>query len=344
MLPLLLAGVTAAALPAVDIRKSDTALDFTLGGHPITRYQYAGTVQVEKGDGQKPLAKPFFHPLNVHMGGPSVTRAWPMVRGTPGETTDHFHQKAVWFCHGDVEPGWVTLTTKSADGRAGAANFWSEAAGHGRIVCVHVGEPEFSGPSHAKIATRNEWQAADGTKLLDEARIIGFTDLHHGVLLTLDITLTAAYGPITFGDTKEGSMGVRVHDAMRLQRKAPAAVTTSDGAVVRSPINGTLPVWGKPADWHDYSGTVDGKPVGLAVFDHPANKPRANWHTRDYGLMAANPFARARSGFPAQKGNTELAKLAKGESLRLRYGVYAHHGDAAGGKVAEAFAGFAAGK
>ena len=56
--------------------------------------------------------------------------------------------------------------------------------------------------------------------------------------------------------------------------------------------------------------------------------------------MAANPFGRAGS-FPAQKGKTELVKLAKGDHLKLRYGIYAHAGDAAAGQVAETFRAFA---
>jgi hypothetical protein len=322
------------AQPGVAVERSDTHLTFTTGGRLLTRYQYAGDVQEEKGTGRKPLAKPFFHPLPAPDGTP-VTRAWPMARGTPGETTDHFHQKSVWFCHGDIEPGWTKLTTKSADGRVGAANFWTEATGHGRIVCVAV-EP--AADSAGVVRTRNEWRTADGLKLLDEVRLIRVEPRPEGTLIALDITLTAPDGPITFGDTKEGAMGVRVHDGLTV--KAGGTVTAADGTRAAAPAKDNLPMWGRAADWHDYSGTLDGKPVGLAVFDHPQNQPRAAWHTRAYGLMAANPFGRARSGFPLYKGQPELAKLAKGESLRLRYGVYAHAGDAISGKVAEAFAGF----
>src|SRR5438270_8257923 len=95
------------------------------------------------------------------------------------------------------------------------------------------------------------------------------------------------------------------------------------------------------ADWCDYSGTVDGQLVGIALFDDPANRPRACWHSRGYGLMAANPFGRKASGFPAMQGRDDVAKLAKGEHLKLRYGLFLHAGDATEGKLAEAFAAFA---
>jgi hypothetical protein len=53
--------------------------------------------------------------------------------------------------------------------------------------------------------------------------------------------------------------------------------------------------------------------------------------------MAANPFGRAKSGFPDRKEKTELVKLGKGEHLKLRYGILLHAGDVKEGKVAEMF-------
>jgi len=48
--------------------------------------------------------------------------------------------------------------------------------------------------------------------------------------------------------------------------------------------------------------------------------------------MAANPFGRAKSGFSV--GKSELVKLAKGEHLKLRYGLLIHSGTQ-GGRVAD---------
>lgn len=336
---LLLLAPAAPAADPVKITRGRDALELHAGKELVAKYQFAGTVPKEKGDGTKPLAKPFFYPLNAP-GGTTVTRGWPVVPAEPGETTDHVHQKSVWFCHGDVIPeGGVKV--KSADKRVHGVDFWAEGGNHGRIVCVEVGEPKQVSANHAAIPTRNEWRAADGMKVLDESRTIHLIATPAGRLIVLEIDLHATAGPVTFGDTKEGSMGVRVHDAIRLNGKgSDGVVTSSTGDVVKAPAKDNLPVWGKPADWHDYSGTIDGKPAGLAVFDDPRNPVRANWHTRAYGLMAANPFGRAGS-FPSQKGMTELVKLAEGDHLKLRYGIYAHAGDAAAGQVAEAFRAFA---
>lgn len=335
---LLFAAPAVANDPAVVIKKGDVLLALVAGNEVVAKYRFAGEVQVEKGTGTKPLAKPFFYPLAAP-GGLAVTRAYPMKRSVAGETTDHFHQKSAWFCHGDVIPEGIELKTKTKG--VHGIDFWAEAPGHGRIVCTEVGSPATVSGVHAYVATKNEWQAADGTKVLDESRTIHLVQHPAGYLIVLDIDLHASVCPITFGDTKEGSMGVRVSDAFRTQIADGGTVTSSNGEVIKALTKDNLTVWGKPADWHDYSGLVEGKPAGIAVFDAPTNPYRALWHTRAYGLMAANPFGRTASGFPAAKGKTDLVKLAKGDHLKLRYGIYTHAGDAAAGKVAEAYGAFA---
>ena len=81
--------------------------------------------------------------------------------------------------------------------------------------------------------------------------------------------------------------------------------------------------------------------VGIAVFDHPRNPHRAAWHTRAYGLMAANPFGRSEAAFPDTKGSTDLVRLAKGDHLKLKYAILLHAGSATDAKTAERFAAFA---
>ena len=289
-------------------------------------------MQAEKGGGIVPLAKPYCYPL-LTPNGEAVTRAWPMERGKPGETTDHFHQKSLWFCHGDVIPEGVTWSPKSRDPHVKGVDFWSEFAGHGRIVCESVGEPVTT-PTRVAVPTVNRWLTPDGQPILREERVISLRKLEGvaGPVLQFDIRLTALV-PVTFGDTKEGSFGVRVADDYRLAGKgSKGEVVSSSGKRAKAPAKDNLPMWGERASWHDYVGPNG----GVAVFDAPENKSQAAWHTRAYGLMAANPFAREKSGFPALKGNDEpLVKLAKGESLTLRYGVYPH---AKGADTAAAFA------
>ncbi len=317
-----LAAPTFAAEPELKavIAADKSFVEFQAGKELVTRYHIGATV-----------AKPYFYPV-LAPGQVPVTRSWPLAKGAPKQTTDHVHQKSIWFCHGDVIPEGVTVVP-SSDKHVKGVDTWSEGKGHGVIVCIDVSSIE-SDP--AAIVTKNEWRDSAGTKILDETRTIRLRSAAGGRLLVIDIDLNASVCPIAFGDTKEGSMGVRVSDEIRLDAKGERSRLTNS-----NDKSGEKECWGMLADWCDYSGEIDGKLAGIAVFDDPANKYRACWHSRGYGLMAANPFGRKVSGFPAMKGRDDLVKLAKGEHLKLRYGVFLHAGDAAEGKVAAAFGEFA---
>jgi hypothetical protein len=315
---LLVPGTGAADRPrGVNVRDMLNYVDFRVGNELVGRYHYKNGWS---------RAKPILWPVNAP-GGVPLTRAWPMEAAAPGGSADHPHQKSAWFCHGDVIPEGIELKDRprGIDG----VDFWSEGKGHGLIVCTHVGKPR-QGQDHAGVVTKNEWRTADGQKILDETRAITLYDLGKARLFVFDIDLAASACPITFGDTKEGAMGVRVNDAIR-EQGGNGTLENAEGK------KGERQVWGRQSAWCDYSGTVEGKAVGITLLDDPKNASPACWHARGYGLMAANPFGRARSLFPAVKGRTDLVRLAKGEHLRLRYGILLHSGDATAGNVAELY-------
>ncbi len=307
------AAQTDATRPTVKVAGGGKQVDFFAGKELVATYHLGPEV-----------AKPYFFPV-LAPGGVKVTRGVPPPAG---ETSDHPHQKSAWFCHGDVIPEGIELKQKIKGVKG--VDFWSEAAGHGKMVCVSTEAGE-----NGRLATRNEWRTADGMKILDEKRDVTLHVVEGGYLLVFDIDLHASVCPITFGDTKEGSFGVRVPDSMT-EKKGKGVLTNAEGKT------GMKAIWGFRSKWSDYSGRVemeDGKVVtaGVTIFDHPSNTPAA-WHSRDYGLMAANPFGRA--SFPGTKDDPRLVKLDKGEHLKLRYGLFLHKDDVKAGKVAEAYAAF----
>jgi hypothetical protein len=275
--------------------------------------------------------RPIFWPVNAP-GGIPLTRNYPPPEG---QAKDHPHQKSAWFCHGDVIPEGIGY--KSPIKNVVGVDFWSEAKGHGKIVTVkgwsHVEGNR--GPVHAYVKTENEWQTAEGMKIMDETRIVRAYDLGKARLITVDIDLLASVCPITFGDTKEGAFGIRINDVINANPAAkgkPAGkgkIQNAEGKI------GEKECWGQISAWCDYSGPIDGKEVGLAILVDPKNPHPTCWHVRGYGLMAANPFGREKhANFPAMKGNNELVKLKKGEHYQLRYGMLLHTGDAVSGDVA----------
>src|SRR5262249_21640487 len=139
--------------------------------------------------------------------------------------------------------------------------------------------------------------------------------------------LAAVLSPVAFGDTKEGSMALRVADKIS-ETRGNGMLQNAEGKKTEKEC------WGQHSAWCDYSGTIDGKAVGIAIFDDPKNPSPAGWHSRGYGLMGANPFGRNKAAFPAVKGRTDLVELAPGQHLHLRYGVLVHEGGTVDGNVA----------
>jgi hypothetical protein len=304
-----------AAARAQEIKVGKDAIDFMAGTELVTRLHIAPS-----------FAKPIFWPMHAP-GNVPLTRAWPMQKGQPGESTDHIHQKSAWWCHGDIIPEGLELKSKikGVDG----VDYWSEAKGHGRVVVKAFSAPKTNGNGGASITLKLEWQTADGEKIMDETRTIHFYILGKARLIVMTSDLSASVTTIVFGDTKEGSFGIRINDQITASKSGKGKLQNAEGKV------GEKDIWGHVSAWCDYSGPIDGKEVGLTILTDPKNPHPTAWHSRGYGLMAANPFGRGKSGFPAMKGRTDLVTVKKGENITFRFGLLMHEGDAVSGQVAQ---------
>jgi hypothetical protein len=127
-------------------------------------------------------------------------------------------------------------------------------------------------------------------------------------------------------------MAVRLAETMRVKGKV------GHGHIVNSAGVRDGDTWGKRADWCDCYGPVDGKTVGIAIFDHPEN-PRhpTTWHVRDYGLFAANPFGLHDFEKLSNKAAGDMVVPA-GKTVTFRYRFYLHEGDDQQAKVAAKYA------
>jgi hypothetical protein len=176
-----------------------------------------------------------------------------------------------------------------------------------------------------------DWNDANGSTLLVENRTMTFPSSPTLRIVDFDISLTAA-DKVTFGDTKEGAFAIRLADALA-EKKGSGKMVSADGK------QGMKDIWGKRSNWVDYAGTIDGEQLGVAIFDHPSN-PRhpTYWHARDYGLFALNPFGQ-KAFDPAQEESHWV--LEAGQSLRFRWRVVIHPGDAASAHLADLYKDFA---
>jgi len=153
-------------------------------------------------------------------------------------------------------------------------------------------------------------------------------------LCDFEITYMAGQEPLVLGDTKEGSMALRLAPTLRLKGKV------GQGHIVQSTGVRDGDTWGKRAEWCDYYGPVDGETVGIAIFDHPSNPRHPTWwHVRDYGLFGANPFGI--HDFEKKPAKTGDLTVPAGGKITFRYRIYMHLGDTEAAKVAERYRDYA---
>jgi hypothetical protein len=255
--------------------------------------------------GVKPVLWPIIGP-----GGKKMTRSYPM-ENVKGEAKDHPHQRSLWFTHGSVN----------------GVDFWVEIPPQGSIV--HKEFVKVEGGERGVIVTRNDWVDKSGKKILEDERTFTFHGTGDKRFIDCDVTLKATEEDVKFGDTKEGSFGVRVAAPLEVRRKQGGKIINSEGQADGE-------AWGKPARWVDYHGPIDGEVLGVAILNHPKSfRHPTHWHVRDYGLFAANVF-----GLHDFQGSEQVDGshvLPKGESLTFRHRVLLHKGDEVEAGVPEAF-------
>jgi len=264
----------------------------------------------------KDVIRPYFYPVVGPTGVP-VIRHWPIKDGGPDEAHDHPHHKSLWYTHGAVN----------------GVDFWSDGKGkivHGKFLEVS------SGPKVGVIKSENQWVAPDGKVTCTDTRTHRFYDSPDGTIMDFEVTLHASNGPVTMGDTKEGSMAIRLAPTMQTKGKvAKGHIINSEGLTDDA-------TWGKRATWCDYYGPVGGEVVGVAIFDHPSNPRHPTWwHVRDYGLFAVNPFGI--HNFEKKPAGAGDFVIPAGQSATFKYRFYFHKGDEKQGKVAEHFRDYASG-
>ena len=280
----------------VQFNEDSDTIDITLNGRTFTTFRYSKTQY-----------RPYFFPV-LGPNGREVTR---------GETSDiskdHVHHRSLYVAYGEVND----------------VDLWGEGSNCGRVVHQSFTQ-KHGGAVVGSIYTDNNWETKDGKVLMTDKQNFRIYNLPEDrAIIDLDLSFIASAGDVHFGDTKEGGiMCIRVHPSMN----------ASDGGKIENAFGGIneAETWGKRANWCDYSGIVEGIPVGIVVYDHIVN-PRypTYWHVRNYGLMGSNIFG---SGtFERDKSKDGSYILKEGEEMNFRFRVLIHAGDATQGRVAQKY-------
>jgi hypothetical protein len=238
------------------------------------------------------VTRPYF----MHWHAPDgflLTRRFPPVEGL--DATDH----------DTMHPGiWLSFSGLSR------ADYWRN-----KVPTDFDGftEQPFAREGLAGWSFRNRYPITSGPRVTEEC-VIRFIEHPKGTLLIWDSEFSTD-GDVVFEDLEEMGLGIRL----------ATTLTVKKGGILRNSLGGENEkgVWGKQADWLDYSRVVGGTRHGILLVPHRDNPRRSYFHARDYGMMTANPFGT--KSF-TNEGDGSY-KLSAGKTLRLRFGLFAYAGE-----------------
>ena len=310
------ASSLSAAENATDVKLTPLAdrVRIEIGGKLFSEYVFSGA------------PRPYLYPV-LAADGTGLTRDWPQ-RETTNEEHDHLQHRSLWFAHGAVN----------------GHDFWREIAGTGHVE--HEGVPDITSGAVGVVHARDRWVAADGKLVCTDDVTIRVRATPAARMLDYDIILRALPdAPLVFGDSKEGTMAIRVAQWMTLPGPGSGqAAPIGAGHIVLSTGLRDNATWGKPGEWCDFYAPHEGRVLGVAIFNHP-NNPRhpTRWMVRGYGLFAAGPFGQHDFDPKEPVGSGDFT-IPAGGSATLRYRFYLHEGDTAAAEVAARYQDYAAGK
>lgn len=282
---------------SVELKRAPHEIEISIAGKPFTTYYF-----------DPEMAKPYLMPLRTASGA-LVTRGFPVrndaSQGDPKASGFEPHQRPLYFGHGDLD----------------GLDFWQEPVfdhyysdhGHqayGHMVLKNIEEAASEGEA-AKVRARFTLNDPSNRVIGEETQSFTFHGDGQTRIIDCEFVLYATAGPLDIGDTKEGTFGIRLAPELS---KPFSHMVNSNGA------QGEKAIWGKPADWVEYTGTISGKQVGVAIFDSPLSfRHPTTWHARAYGLFAANPFGlREFTADPKKDGSWAVPE---GKSITFRYRV-----------------------
>jgi hypothetical protein len=244
-------------------------------------------------------SKPSFHPVALP-DGPVLTWYRP---------PDHRWHRGLWF-------SWKYIN---------GLNYWEEdprtGVSQGRTEWT---EPriESAGDFSARLSMDLSYRPPDGPPVLTERRTVRISPPDADGAYHLDWDMTFQAGAVDAlldrtplpdepnGQVFGGYAGLSVRFVRELDQRQ--AVTTEEVAQFRQArFRGKAPAV-------DYSGVIDGRPVGIAIVDHPANlNAPSPWYVINDTVM--HYFSPAVICYAPYT-------LPAGQSFRLRYRVIVHPG------------------
>jgi hypothetical protein len=310
---------------------AEKRVDVFIDGKAFTSYFYPGA---------SVLKKAVLYPIRT-ANGTEITRGWPL-HPRAGERIDHPHHVGMWLNYEDVNGHdfWNNSNSVNQDRKA-----------YGTIV--HTGITSLkSGKKRGELTVTADWLDKNGGIMLTETTTYRFEGDAQTRTIDRSTTLTAQTDA-TFKDVKDGMFAIRVARQLEHPSKSPEIFTDASGIATKVPVLDNTGIsgnyrnsegtegeatWGKRAQWCNLRGKIGEETIHIVIIDHPQNVGYPTyWHSRGYGLFAANPLGQ--KAFSNGKETLHF-QLKKGESVTFRYRTViasTELSDVAIKKVAEAF-------
>ena len=272
--------------PVVDFKIQPTGMQITIGGKPFASYF----------TGSKKIPRPYF----AHVMTPSgvqVTRNHPPIEGKDSPDHDTYH------------PGlWLTFAGINGN------DYWrlKKRTEHE----MYLGKP-VSGEGKGSFTVSNFYldsKDSTGNRIAHEVCKYTILVRENYYLLIYDSTISSDEHDLTFGDDQEYGLGIRVQTP--IEERYGGQILNAEG------LKGEKGTYGKASNWADYSGVMGDTLIGMTIMPDPKNYRKSWYHTRDYGLIAANMFG---SEKVAGLGKNDI-KVKKGEKFHLGFGIAIYSG------------------
>ncbi len=266
-------------------KEADKKVDVMVDGKLFTSFYFPENV-----------FKPILYPVYTSAG-TEITRGFP-IKPRAGERNDHLHQIGIWLNYGNVNgfDFWGN----------GSTGLGKRSPNGGEIKHLKI-EKMTDGTGEGTLISNESWIDPSGKELMTERTEYHFI-AQNGTTRIIDriTTLKPTNGPVLMKDTKEGMFGIRVARQLELPSKDKAALIDAQGnrsttlASANEGVTGNYrssegvtgdAVWSTRAKWMDLFGSIGNEKISIVICDHPNNVSYPTyWHSRGYGLFAANPF------------------------------------------------------
>jgi len=269
--------------PAADfaVEQRPDRLIITHDSKPVAHFVFADTN----------ILRSYF--AHVHTpDGIQVTRNHPPIAGVDPADHPAMHP-GIWLAFGDIS----------------GQDFWRNKATirHDKFTA----QPKAT-KDQLTFATKSTLIATNGNTLAKLDSVFVLQSASGGYLFLWKATFTPETDYFTFGDQEEMGFGIRI--ATPLSEKNGGSVKNSDG------LTGAKNTWGKTSTWCDYSGDLSNRLVGITVMSDPKNFRPSWFHSRDYGLIVANPFGQK----AFTKGEPSSVPVKKDETFTLEFAAFVH--------------------